>query len=185
MIPTTLAPINNRLLIFASKDPAMDQSDMNINANGNYSNAGVGVTRFRVKPPINEVWQLNKLIVTIRDNGLFNNNKYGAGTTLTNGIDAEYLSAGVTLGLLPRKVFINIDWNIYADDYDLTSAGAGDNSLSIRWYFLRNSVPIYLDGGKLEEFCIILNDDFSGISNHYASFGGFRFPISDVTTRVD
>ena len=174
---------------FLSSDPNEVQSNGFINAKGNYSDAGLGATDFCITAKPGEFLLLERMLVTVRDEGSFDSGFYGNSIVLTNGIrllngfkDSEnniVETFDITEGL-PIKT--NPDWGAYCYDVTPSSYGQGDETLNVRWTFSKMGRPVILDGDAkyqdqtgLREFaCIRLNDDFTGLKGHYFQIQGVR-----------
>jgi hypothetical protein len=70
----------------------------------------------------------------------------------------------------------NVDWGPYVGGVDvkISSYGAGNEALGARWTFERMGRPVVLDGDIGEFACFRMNDNFSGLVQHYFHFQGFR-----------
>lgn len=168
---------------FLSKDPNEDQTNGNVNANGNYADAGLGLTKFKIKAPPGYFLILNRMIVSVRDTGAIDSGFYGNGITLTNGINLyvkdDNLEEDRIITGVPIKT--NPDWGIYCFDTDASGYGTGDNQLLVRWTFNRMGRPVILDGDVNEEAGLILNDNFSELVHHYFQVQGLLFPKRDLS----
>jgi len=166
---------------FLSKAEDGDQTNGNVNAKYNYSDGGLGLTKFKITAPDNHFLVLYRMIVTVRDGGSFDSGSYGNGITLTNGIkfyvkDDTHQDDRI---ITTTPILTNPDWGIYCYDTVLSNYGSGDEQLSVRWTFAKGGRPVILDGDKNEEVGLILNDDFSGLKGHYFNMQGLLYPKSD------
>ena len=113
-------------------------------------------------PPLEEVWHIQRIILSILDATAMDDSKFGGITALLNGVVVrENLSTGYhTL----------TDWknnsDMIEDYYDLTysnKAAAGQFGLRGRWTFSNSGAIVKLDwalGDKLE---ILIQDDLTGL----------------------
>lgn len=136
------------------------------NANGNYSTPDI----FYIEPSSDRLFLINRMIVCIEDAAGMRAERYGSlSDALTNGIivrvsDNSGVKQDLTDGI-PVKT--NAGWGTLCFDVDVKTWGAGDELLLVRWTFQRSGVPIPLNGAKGEKLEIYLQDDFTGIVNHY------------------
>ena len=86
------AGYEDRVLLFSFMTENNDS--VTIDANKDYSDAGLGRTAFVIKPKPGEVYRLSRLIVSYKDNGSFDSGTYGNGLVLTNGIAAWFRKDG-------------------------------------------------------------------------------------------
>ena len=135
-------------------------------ASGNYS--GGSITDFFIQPPIDKVYDLDRIIIQIEDNGNMDAGSYGNGINLTTGITVQKQdSAGnVLIDLLDGlNIFTNGEWARYNYDIASTDFGTGANYVHIRWSFNKSGEGIILK--NREKLVITLNDNFSGLNGHY------------------
>lgn len=138
------------------------------NANGNYS---VTPEQFYIDGPCT----LTRMIVMIEDTAGMQAEEYGnLGVALTNGVTITIDRSGLDNNAvnltdgLPIKT--NAEWGRLCYDVDVKSWGAGDEVFLARWTFA-NAEPIKLgDGDRLE---VTLNDDFTGLIEHYFKVQGY------------
>lgn len=137
------------------------------NANGDYSSTA---TDFKLSPASGERFEIARLNVAIGDSGQIDSGKYGNNITLTNGITvAVKNAAGVIVDITDGvPVMRNPDWSHLAGVDALPMEwGTGVGKLVVRFTFERTGVPLQLDGSSGEYLAVTLNDDFSGLSEHY------------------
>ena len=137
------------------------------NMNGDYS---VTPQTFKLQPPIDKVYKVRRVLPFVVDSGTFDADKYGNNITLTNGIEFRVSDdAGVTKDLLDGETIkTNSDWKKYCYDITISDFGVGNETLGGRWTFskfVRNG--IVLDGSNNERLEMVLNDDFTGLIEHY------------------
>ena len=144
-----------------------------INATGNYA---ATPTEFYIQPPAGEVFVVHRVILTIRDGGNFNSNNYaGFANPLTNGISLAVKRGAATIvdvtGGVPIKT--NLGWGRYSYDVTYVTFGVtGDNAILCRWTFANAGAPIALTDA--DRLAFLLNDNFTGIVQHYFNFQGYR-----------
>ena len=135
--------------------------------------------RFYVGSP-GRVITINRLIVHISDAANPSSDEYGnLGAALTNGIavNVKDVSGTVVLDLtdaLPIKT--NADWGRVCYDVQLTSFGAGNDFIQVRWTFAKSGRPLTLPPGYT--FGVDLNDDFTGLDGHTFMAQGHYGPFS-------
>jgi hypothetical protein len=147
-----------------------------ININGNYSDAGLGRTRFFIQPPIDETYLLNRLLVFIEDTQPFSANVYGKDIVLTNGIFLEVVDeGGVTHDLVnDHPVKSNAEWTDHCHDAIVSSYGSGNQALSARWSFFRSGFPLMLEGRNNDRLEAIFHDNFNGLVEHHLKVEGWK-----------
>jgi hypothetical protein len=150
------------------------------NAKGNYSG---GIQRFIIKPAIETVYQVNRMIVWIEDGANLVDDKYGSDIVLNNGIEVKVLNdAGVKTDLThgdPIKT--NVEWARYCYDVWAVSVGfAARKMASVRWTFGQAGAPITLNGRDGDRLAIILHDNFSGLVKHKFQAQGTAYPSIDA-----
>jgi hypothetical protein len=116
---------------------------------------------------------ISKLIIWIEDNTVFAPNGYASlGYALPNGITLWYDIGSGHVNLTPEPVKTNGDWGSNASSSVYYSYGMGNNALYTIFIF-NEFVPggIVLNNG--DSIGITLNDDFTGIINHYFTIQGY------------
>lgn len=171
-------PRESQIFQYLSKDAGGDQSDANINANGDYS---VTPEKFFIKPPNDETWVILRMIISAQATGVFRAGGYGALTGgLTNGIDVYRNVTGDISDHLVTKapVKTNAQWGFNCYDVDVKTWGPGDEFLLSRWTFEKSGRSMALDGAIGEEMGVIVRDDLSGLVNHIFQVQGFKIQNS-------
>ena len=133
------------------------------NAIGNYSDAGDGLTEFKVAPGLEEVYQLHRLVIVLSDAGTMVADGYGSSSALTNGIAAKIKNAAGTIVDFTSGDLIkaNAEWAQICYDVAVLNFGTGNPNeyLTVRWTFTKGyGGPLILDGSKGEYFTLDLND---------------------------
>lgn len=145
-----------------------------IDAIGNYATP---TKWFYKNSSADEVDDIHRMIVTVADSGGFDTGRYGNGLILTNGIKIfHYAADGTTIIedlTHTNAIEINVDWGSYCYDISYNAWGTGDNVLLVRWTFANAGQPIRLAPG--EELAIVLQDDFTGLSEHRFHIQGYRY----------
>ena len=143
----------------------------NINFNGDYSSAQEIAF---IQPGPDEVYRIERLIVTVRDAVGMSAEKYGSIMGgLTNGIqlrvrDDNEVRSNLTNG---EPIKSNADWGSFCYDADVKAWGAGDEFLLVRWTFSRTGFPLELRGKRLnnlvnERLEVLFDDDLTGLVAH-------------------
>lgn len=130
---------------------------------GDYSSTP---TEFYITRPERSI-RLQRMIVSIRDVGVFPQEGYGAMTQLVNGIyvrvkdksDSTILSL---TGQIPVKS--SLDWGALCYDVTGPPLGPGDGFLTVRWTFGKGGSGIVLAPG--DRLAVDLNDDFRDLIDH-------------------
>lgn len=151
-----------------------------VNATEDYSDVGLGRTRFYIQPPPGRIYVIETLIVSMSDVGSMDSNAYGNNITLTNGVHI-HVEAGTppdetlihhVAHLLP--ILTNGDYIHNVPNIEIVRFGQGNEHLSIPFNFKRDyGVPIRLDGNAEEYLALWLHDDFTGLEEHYAKALGY------------
>lgn len=137
---------------------------------GDYSGAPVA---FKIAPPNDVTYKVQRMIVFIKDQGNFDADKYGNNITLTNGIIIQVVRGETVLWNVTDDITVktNTGWKKLCHDEIVSSYGVGDQNATYRYTFSKDGAPILLDGSSNEELRIILNDDFQGLTGHSFRIG--------------
>ena len=144
------------------------------NAVGNYASP----TEFYIQPAAGTIYRIARMIVTIEDTTGFTATEYGnTGGALANGVTVQTKndSGAITDWTDQQPVTVNSEWGKMCYDVDLKSWGAGNEILVARWTFERSGQQIRLDGDDAnnERFVVSLNDDLTGLIQHYFLVQGY------------
>lgn len=164
-----LTPITKNGQFFSRFADTIGDGSGTREAIGDYS---VVAQNFLFTPPENTFYEVSRMIVQIEDNGNFAADIYGSGTALVNGIQLAKLNSNgdIMVDYMDTiNVTTNAQWAELCYDIDLSSFGAGNNFLDIRWTFLASGAPIKLHN---ESLALILNDDFSFLVSHTFNLQG-------------
>lgn len=157
-----------------SSGPNQEQSNGFINISEDYS---VGETIFKVHPKsIDEVYEIFRIQIYIKDFGKFNSGNYGNNITLANGITLRIVGdsfADITLTFVPIR--LTLDWQIYCYDFTYSDFGVGDNIAACRWTFDKGGRPLSLKGWDNQRLECVLSDDLSGLEAQYVYAQGLFF----------
>ena len=118
---------------------------------------------------------IHRLIIHIGDTGGIQAQDYGniAGG-LTNGYTVKALDASqaelidLCAGI---PILTNGDIGRYCYDVDLKTWGSGDEFIQARWTFSKAGSPLHLPKGY--RLSVTLNDDFTGLLQHYFMVQGY------------
>jgi hypothetical protein len=132
---------------------------------------------YMLVPEADEAMRLYSLRVYIRDATTFNSNGYGAisSSPLTNGVQVLVKDGtGTLLDLLHEEpVKCNAHWLRVGDADPGEAFGAGSTILTVTVPLARSGVPIRVNGFDSEYLAVVLNDDFSALTEHYFWVEGF------------
>ena len=125
---------------------------------------------FYIQPAENQIFYLNRMIVSVGDGAGMQAEEYGnLGSALTNGITVCVVDdGGIALQLcggIPVKT--NAGWGRICFDVELKTWGAGDELLVVRWTFAKAGYPIRLIGSKNERLEVSFSDNMTGLLSHY------------------
>ncbi len=146
----------------------------NINFIGNYSDAGLGLTRAVFTLPYDMA--VTDFVVAVEDGGVMDSGKYGNNITLINGIRliGEVPGTEIEFGdFLDGEVIItNADWARYSE-IQFMDWGQGNTQYAAHFHFWQsNGQPMWLTKGL--RMVILLNDDFTGLVSQKFLFYGVR-----------
>jgi hypothetical protein len=144
-----------------------------VNAIGDYS----GSAEFYIAPPEGEYYYIKRMLVEIRDTNINNSNNYGALTELTNGVGLEVRDAdqNTILDLMAGlPVTSNGSWARTCYDVSVFDLGNGADFVNVRWTFGATGGVIQLDGNKQQRLSILLDDDMTGLEEHYFKVQGWK-----------
>ena len=147
--------------IFAYLDTNGDSSGV-FNGIGDYSSSPVD---FFLQPPVDEVWAIERMIVSIR--GDCGRGGYGQAAALTNGIHIKTTnSAGDTLLDLDCVCPIKdeFQWGSLCFDVKHHETNEGNTWVFVRWTFGKAGLPIVLR--HQDRLVVTLNDDFRHLTAH-------------------
>jgi len=130
-------------------------------ANGDYSTAD----DFYVEAQAGEILLVARMIVSYRDAGVFDAEKYGNAITIADGegvsliveqdgVEVEDLTGGIPINT-------NAAWRSRCYDADVWTIGTGDNYLSARWTFTKHGAPVRLLAG--DKLIARLHGNFDGL----------------------
>lgn len=127
----------------------------------------------RIKVPVGQNMLIHRMIITIRDAGVFRADHYGSiGAALSEGIEVRIADGAATILDITdgQPVVHNLGWAERCYDTAFQGFAAGDNFLSARWTFEKAGQPLQLSSGQ--ELQIITNDDLTGLVEHYFNVQG-------------
>jgi hypothetical protein len=161
-------------LIFRFLDAVGDGTGAK-SATGDYSSAP---TVFLIQPPPKEVYRISRMIVTIEGDLNMRADRYGSlPDALANGITVQVHNGVDVVADLTDGVPItnNAEWARAAFDVDLKNwgPGMGREYLLVRWRFSDAGQFLRLEGRLNESLRVRLNDDFTGLIEHYFMVQGY------------
>jgi hypothetical protein len=136
-------------------------------------------TPFMLKPPANEIWRLERMVIHIQDSRNPSVEEYGGGAALTNGMLFRVTKddgATVVLDLTSGKpVKSNGHYGRHCYDVSFLTPGSGDNMVQGRWTFGKSGRPLDISGFDGERFEVMAQDDFSASQyvDHSFNLQGF------------
>lgn len=141
----------------------------------------VSPVEFLIKPSTvtNEVYEIHRMIVTIGDSSGMSANEYGnLGVPLTNGITVQVKNdSNYVFDLLDGSpVTHNAHWGHYCFDAELKDwgKGQGDEQINARWTFTNAGAPLKLVGANGDYLVVTINDNCTGLDEHYFMAQGQR-----------
>jgi hypothetical protein len=144
------------------------------NANGDYSG---GEEIFYIQPPAGQIYNLNRMIVTVYDTTVIQAEEYGnLGAALGTGIVIRVSDDnGVLLDLTDGiPITTNAEWTQLCYDADVKAWGSGNELVTVRWTFVKAGYPLRLVGDNNERLEVVLNDALDGLLSHYFMVQGYE-----------
>lgn len=141
------------------------------NAVGDYS---VTPQEFYFEPDVDA--KIHRMIIHIEDTSGFQAQDYGNITGgLTNGYSLSVRDNGNEILDLCDGLLIQTNAEIgrYCYDVDVKTWGAGNEALQARWTFDKAGAPLVINAGY--RLSITLNDDLTGLIEHYFMIQGYRY----------
>ena len=149
----------------------------NDNFNADYSAAeGLAI----VAPPVDEVFNINRIIISLEDTTGMSASDYGNITGgLANGIaikkdDGTNVINEITDGISVKS---NAEWGMLCYDVDIKKWSTGNELLLARFTFTKGGESIELYGSNDHRLVISFNDDLTGLVSHRFMAQGTRRKI--------
>lgn len=146
-------------------------------ATGDYS---ITPEEFYLQPPVNEVYQISRLLVSIEDTTGMVPEEYGnLGSALANGVSVSYEKDGVEVVDLTDGLPIknNAQWGMLCFDVDVKNWAntPTDELVVVRWTFARSGTNLRLSGfnATRDRLVVSLNDNLEGLISHRFKAQGF------------
>lgn len=158
VVVNTSVTVNRPIDIAYTTSAVLEVVIMNMNVVGSLAVPLV----YEVKPPSNEVWHINRVIISITDNAAMDDSLFGGIAALTNGVvlrDNSTVNHTITNWLSNQHMI--------EDMYDITyalKAPAGSYGLRGRFTFTKNDVVIRLDGSIGDTLEILIQDNLAALS---------------------
>ena len=153
-----------------------------IQATGDYSTP----TLFMCIPTPDERLAITRLIVLVNDSVMTDASKYGALSTLANGIKIEIAQMddiGVGPSIANDAVLLDLTslspvkslagWKGHCFDGETTPPSPGDEFFAVRWSFFKAGYDhLLLNGRQGQYFRAHLRDDLTGLNEHTFKLDG-------------
>lgn len=122
-----------------------------------------------IAPASDEIWDIYRIIINIRDSGTVNADTFGALSALTNGCTLKVMKGATgsveKLDLLDGTTLKNNgDLARHCYDMDISTATAGDKAVTARWTFAKAGEPLTLNGGTGDRLVFTTQDDTTGLT---------------------
>jgi hypothetical protein len=141
--------------------------------NANVDGSSV-VQNFKIVVPDNQVYELARMIIHVRDSGVISPQTYGALAAMANGITIKtYDSGDNVVDALDGGVSIkaNAEWGRVCYDVDIQDRGAGfEGYVNVRWTFEKAGQPLRLTEGQYLQ--VTIADNLTGLLEHYFQVQG-------------
>jgi len=147
-------------------------------------NGSVTPVPFYAGPATGKVWELERMVVEVRDSLPFNVENYGNVATLSNGITLQVKRGGVggteVLDLVDGSpIKSGVGWASHCYDYEYKDHGTGDNFFVVRWTFSKAGIPLKLDGFHNDVLVATINDDLTALVDHEFNIQGIQYNQGD------
>ena len=145
-------------------------------ANVDYS---VTPATFLLKPPTNQIFILSELLIHLADASNFSVTGFGSLSALTNGVKIYAKRNGVTvLDILDGESIKTTAHLLHLSSRAVTlDFAGGGNSITVSFNALDFGTAFGLYGNFTDSMEIILNDDFSGLTDFHFIAHGKIWPI--------
>jgi hypothetical protein len=136
-------------------------------------------------PADGKIWHIERMIILVEDNAVFNAQNYGGVATLANGVTVQRKSGGAT-GTVEQDLLdgttvkSGVGWAAHCYDYTYHQHGSGDNFFVVRWTFGKSGKPLKLDGGNTDVLVATINDDLSTLVAHHFIIQGVEYDEYEV-----
>ncbi len=139
-------------------------------------NMGTTAATYKIAPPNNETWLIERILVSIFDVTKLTALGFGSLSVLNNGIVVRCADDNGVVNDLTNGVPIihTEDWTRYCHDTALDLSSGGKDYTSYRWTFGRSGSPLIVSGvnnGRLE---VVIQDDLSNLDGLYVCAQGTR-----------
>ncbi len=125
-------------------------------------------TFWKLQPPVNEVWYVERMVFHILCDAKLPPDGYGAGPALSSGICLTHFknmnsTQDPIHNFTPIPITTNADWVKYAHHMTQSMDPPGQvNFMNILWDFTNTRItPIRINGKRNEALTLVLTDDFS------------------------
>ena len=100
-------------------------------------------TVFKIAPAAGKVYNINRLLVVVKDNANITADDYGGVSDLSNGIQVRCMRGNTVLVDLTNShpVTGNVEWSTFTYDVMDHTFGSGDNYFLARWSFFKSGNP--------------------------------------------
>jgi hypothetical protein len=152
-----------------------------IDAISDYSS---GETQFFILPPENEIWQIERLMVSVFSDNGFEPDTYGNLSPLPNGLilDKRMGTDNVVIDITSSvPIKDNKGWAILAYDAKVNQWGKDKELLSCRFTFAKTGGVLRLNGNKNERLILTVSDDLTGLLSHRFFIQGHIIPTKHIT----
>lgn len=148
-------------------------------SNGVKSEMATTADKYYITLDQHEYAIIARMILYIEDDGNGKISDYGAGLALTNGVRLYVTSGGPdgpeVLDLMGgQQVQTNGEWAGMCYDMQITTPGAGNTVVAVRWTFAKAGKSLILSGHNNHTLVMETQDDLSGLLSHTAFIHGYR-----------
>lgn len=161
-VPDTSITINRPIDNDYTTSATLEKVDINMNVVGTLASPVI----YKLKPPggeNSEVWHINRILISITDNAVMDDEQFGGSGALTNGVILREVRDATTTWSMWKA-----NKDLVEDMHDVTyapKAPAGFYGLRGRFTFEKASVVARLDGANGDYMDILIQDNLSGLES--------------------
>lgn len=135
----------------------MEKVVVNMNVNGSLSSPII----YEIKPPDDEIWHITRTLISITDQTVMDDSKFGGIAALANGVvlrENKTINDTITIWKSNQTMIEDMFNVVYSD-----KAPAGYYGLRGEYYFGDIAVALKLDGSIGDKLEILIQDDLRNL----------------------
>lgn len=118
---------------------------------------------YEIKPPVDEVWHITRILILITDQSVMDDSKFGGITALTNGVVLRQNNNGTISTITKWKANSDMTEDMFDVVYS-DKAPAGFYGLRGRFTFTKAGSIVRLDGNLNQSLQITIQDDMTDLN---------------------